>query len=837
VAPIADDLQMVVQPANTFEARFAMSQQPQVEARVGATRDTDDNTTQITMSVFSGGGVLTGTTTETVSSGLATFTNVAYSITASSVFRFTSDAAHGTVDSDAFAQSDFIGDAGINTNANLIAGYVMSIDYRATDNTDLLTIVGGNVSEFINMAATTERFTQSLVGLRVPSPALNKFVEPDGTDDRYEPNAALIAGSLAQTQNDITVIVLATAPVSVARSSNAYVLRMADAGTVTEEVAAFMFFTSTDKMSVSFERGNAGQVNTSTAQAGDNAPHMIMGTSVRNSTNFIEDEEGQTVGGATTDVVIGDFVAVGSSATALFASVTGVPGNFFGQGVDNGTYRVWGVWIFDADVRSSFSAFQTELENEFVITMGVSDVASMAMVADATSGTAEGATLSTMTVELLDSGASRLTSDNSTEVTVSIFSEDAPGSPVLSGTLVQTASSGLATFDDLSLDIAGNYVLQYLADDATTNTVSFSIVAADALNMVVQPSTTLQARFDMSTQPEVEVLVGGVRDTGDNSTIITAAKQSGAGTLSGTLTATVSSGLATFTDLQYSDSSSLVIRFTSSGTHLLVDAASFTQDDDLGDNDVFTNADLLWAFVFRNDVKAVAGHNILTLDAGNVSEWVATNDATIKATQGTPGNRVADPGSTQFVTPGSTDRYTGNAAMQSSIDGLADITIIVVCTEPPGGAFEYMFRFQGPGSTAAQELAIFGSQNAFTFLGDTSTQNSRDSTVVKVIPAGTPDGNVHMFGLTSIQNASDHLRTARASNSQSGVANVAMGNLTNNDQLTLWGDDRSGFTSPFGNGVRRMYMIAAFSGDHRGDFTAGNNWVAEIEAMLTLSGI
>ena len=59
-----------------------------------------------------------------------------------------------------------------------------------------------------------------------------------------------------------------------------------------------------------------------------------------------------------------------------------------------------------------------------------------------------------VTVEVVDQFGNVVTSDNSDTVTLAIGSN--PGGGTLSGTLTVTVSGGIATFSDLSIDLAGD---------------------------------------------------------------------------------------------------------------------------------------------------------------------------------------------------------------------------------------------------------------------------------------------------------------------------------------------------------------------------------------------
>lgn len=86
---------------------------------------------------------------------------------------------------------------------------------------------------------------------------------------------------------------------------------------------------------------------------------------------------------------------------------------------------------------------------------------------------------------------------------------------------------------------------------------------ATQVQFIVQPSgTNVNAAIAPAVQIAIADIFGAVV-TGDNASTITVSKQSGAGTLSGTLTKTVVSGVATFPDLAFNASGSYVIHAVS----------------------------------------------------------------------------------------------------------------------------------------------------------------------------------------------------------------------------------------------------------------------------------
>jgi adhesin/invasin len=127
------------------------------------------------------------------------------------------------------------------------------------------------------------------------------------------------------------------------------------------------------------------------------------------------------------------------------------------------------------------------------------------------------------------------------------------GSGALTGTTSRsTDASGLATFNDLSIDQAGPKQLT-AASAGLTSAVSstFSITAATATQVAfVQQPTNAAAGATIAPAVTVQLQDAGANPVSIAGTTITIALTSGTGTLTGTASqATNASGLATFGDL------------------------------------------------------------------------------------------------------------------------------------------------------------------------------------------------------------------------------------------------------------------------------------------------
>lgn len=165
-------------------------------------------------------------------------------------------------------------------------------------------------------------------------------------------------------------------------------------------------------------------------------------------------------------------------------------------------------------------------------------------------------------VEIRDAANLRVTGATNA-VTVSIGS----GPGALSGPTTVTAVDGVASFTGLVVTTPGVSTLAFASGTLTGATSDPFLITGNAgtqLAMVTQPAGG-ESGMAFTTQPVVEVLdAGGARATTATGTV-TASIVSGAGSLLGTVTVPIASGVATFTNLRINGFGTFGLRF-SSGT-------------------------------------------------------------------------------------------------------------------------------------------------------------------------------------------------------------------------------------------------------------------------------
>ncbi len=160
-----------------------------------------------------------------------------------------------------------------------------------------------------------------------------------------------------------------------------------------------------------------------------------------------------------------------------------------------------------------------------------------------------------ITVQVEDSKGNVVTTDSSA-VTLSIAS--GPTGGVLGGTLTVNASSGIATFTDVTASVPGTYMLTATDGSLTTATSSSFVVSAIVyipakLVITQQPSTSY---IGSPISPALTVNVedpNGVLVTSDSSAVsIAIASGPAGGVLGGTTSTYAVDGVATFSDLTVS---------------------------------------------------------------------------------------------------------------------------------------------------------------------------------------------------------------------------------------------------------------------------------------------
>ncbi|HXJ76162.1 MAG TPA: hypothetical protein VNM37_25115, partial [Candidatus Dormibacteraeota bacterium] len=154
-------------------------------------------------------------------------------------------------------------------------------------------------------------------------------------------------------------------------------------------------------------------------------------------------------------------------------------------------------------------------------------------------------------------------------VTVSLSSGTGPLQGTTTLDIGASAGNGTVAFTNLRIDAAGTNDQLIASGSGLTNGVSstFTVNPGPAANLVIQaqPPASVIAGLPFSPAPVIRLEDAfGNRATTDNSTVVTATRNAGTGTLQGTTSVTAANGLATFANLSYNNVETITIDFSSS---------------------------------------------------------------------------------------------------------------------------------------------------------------------------------------------------------------------------------------------------------------------------------
>ncbi len=501
-----------------------LSTQPVVAIRDGGGNTvTSDNTTQVTVAIFSGaGGALGGTQTVTAVNGVASFSTVTLSgvVGTNYVLRFTSSPALTAVNSG---------------NVTVTAGTATQLAITTQP------VGGANGATLATQPAIAIRDAQG-----------NTVTTDNGT----QVSVALFSGAGGAVGGTTTV----TAVNGVATFTNVTL-----SGTVgTNYVLRFTsspVLTPVNSGNVTVTAGTATQLAITTQPVGGASGAALATQPVI----AIQDASGNTVTGDNTTLV----------TVAILSGAGGSLGGTLTRTAGGGVVSFTGVTLSGVVGTNyvlqftSSPALTATGSNNVTVTLGA---ATQLAITTQPVGGASGGNLATQPVVLIrDSGGNTVTSDNATQVSVAILS-GAGGA--LGGTQTVTAVNGVATFTNLTLagTVGTNYVLQFTSSPvltaANSNSVTVTAGTADHMTFSTAPATTATTAVALNPQPALQL-----RDMNNNavasagvSISVTLVTLTGSGILGGTATAiTAANGIATFTDLVITGTGTFQLQFAGTG--------------------------------------------------------------------------------------------------------------------------------------------------------------------------------------------------------------------------------------------------------------------------------
>jgi hypothetical protein len=270
-------------------------------------------------------------------------------------------------------------------------------------------------------------------------------------------------------------------------------------------------------------------------------------------------------------------VANGSATSTITVTLTDAGGNpvsgkTVALGADSGSSAITGggasgsngvVTFTVTDTKAetvNYTATDTTDSTDITQTARVTFTASKLVFVQQPTAAAPGATITPAVTVQLQDGAGNNVSTSGVSITLSLTS----GTGTLSGTTTQNTISGLATFDNLSINLGGSKTLTATSSGYTSAVSNAFTIGASKLGFVQGPSGAVAG---VAISPAVTVQLEDANSTavaisGVNITL----SMTGTGTLSGTLTeATNSSGLATFSNLSVNLAGSKTLTASSTG--------------------------------------------------------------------------------------------------------------------------------------------------------------------------------------------------------------------------------------------------------------------------------
>ncbi len=496
-AGVATQLAIATQPSTTAQSGVVFAQQPALQLEDAAGNAVSQSGVVVTAAVASGAGTLGGTLTATTNaSGVATFTSLA--ITGTVGARTLSFSATGL--------------------SSVTSGTV--------------SITAGAASQ---LAITTQPSASAQSGAAFAQQPVVQLEDASG--NAVSQSGVVVTAAIATGAGTLGGTLTATTNASgVAAFTSLEITGVVGARTLSFAATGLTGATSG---TITIVGGAAGRLAittqpSSTAQSGVAfAQQPVL---------QLEDSSGNAL--SQSGVVVTAAIATG--AGALGGTLTATTNS-------SGVATFANLAITGAvGVRTlSFSATGLGGATSGAITVSAGAASQLAITAQPSSTAQSGVTFAQQPVLQLEDAAGNAVSQSGVVVTAAI----ATGAGTLGGTLTATTNtSGVATFTNLAITgTAGARTLSFSATGltgATSGTVTIGAGAASQLAVTTQPSSTAQSGVAFAQQPAIQLQDASGNPVSQSGVVVTAAIATGAGTLSGTLTATTNtSGVATFTNL------------------------------------------------------------------------------------------------------------------------------------------------------------------------------------------------------------------------------------------------------------------------------------------------
>jgi hypothetical protein len=527
-------LAVITQPSSTATAGVAFSTQPVVcvEDQYGNV-ETGDNATRVTVALNSGAGPLLGTTTVTVSRGIAMFTDLSDNLAETITLHFTGSPVLAAATSN-------------NVVISAAAASQLAIHTRPSPTAMAGTVFG----------------TQPVVYVE------DKYGNLETGDSATQVTAALGSGT-----GPLVGTTVVTASGGIATFAH---LTDDTAETITLHFTSSPVLTAATSSNVVINAAVASQLAIHTQPS----PTATAGTAFGSQpVVYVEDQYGNIETGDNSTNVTATSLPGGSGPLKGTTTVTASGGiATFTNLADNKAETI--------TIHFTSSPVLTAATSNSVVVDPTGVPTKLAVITQPSSTATAGVAYSTQPVLCVeDQYGNPETGDNATQVAVALNSGAGP----LLGTTTVTVSHGIATFMDLSDNLAETSTLHFTSSPvltaATSNNIVISAAAASQLAIHSQPSPTATAGAAFGTQPVVYVEDKyGNLETGNNATQVTAALGSGTGPLVGTTVVTASDGIATFAHLADDTAETITLHFTSSpvltaatSSNIVINAAAASQ--------------------------------------------------------------------------------------------------------------------------------------------------------------------------------------------------------------------------------------------------------------------
>jgi adhesin/invasin len=478
----ATHLFIAVQPSGTATAGVVFGTQPVVHIRDAFNNViTTDNSTQVTATRSAGTGTLGGTVTVTAVNGVATFTNLQYTVAETITIAFTSNPAL----------------TGATSNSVVVSPAAASHLFIATQPSPTATA---------GVAFTT----QPVIHIR---DAFNNVVTGDNTTQVTATRSAG-TGTLGGT-------VIVTAVNGIATFTN---LQYTIAETITIAFTSNPALTGATSNNVVVGPGTATHLFIATQPSGTATAGVAFGTQpvvhIRDAFNNVVTTDNTTQVTAT---------ASGGTGT-LGGTVTVTAAN----GVATFTNLEYTVAETITIAFTSNPALTGATSNSVVVSPAA---ASQLFIATQPSPTATaGVAFTTQPViHIRDAFNNLITGDNTTQVTAT----RSTGTGALGGTVTVTAVNGVATFTDLQYTVAETITIAFTSNPALTGATSDNVVVSPDVATIGQSTVTANPTSILFGGLSTSEITIQLKDQfGNNTATVVGAVDltTDAGTLQGTLT-------------------------------------------------------------------------------------------------------------------------------------------------------------------------------------------------------------------------------------------------------------------------------------------------------------